>query len=158
MEKNILTNGEFEEKISVFGNRNLIINNQLLEENRQKLNEEKKYNFNKEIIEFKDSIFIKQRLRTRTLSRRKARTMNNLFDKKSEKIKKDTGTIKTFGRFPTKDYNTESEIRNKFIKEFSNVHFLKKNSELSFDEAQLIDKKINKNDNEFGYPDKYIML
>ena len=102
--KNILNNREFNEKLSVFGNRNLIINNQLLEENRRKINDEKKYNFNKEIIEYKDGIFLKARLRTRTLSRRKARTKDNLFDKKSDK-KNEAETVKTFGRFPTKNYN-----------------------------------------------------
>ena len=146
--KNLLNNREFEEKISVFGNRNLIINNQLLEENRKLINNEKKNNFFKEIIEYRDSIFIKSRLRTRTLSRRKARTMNNLFDKKSEKLKNEAETVKSFGRFPTKNYNKKNEIRDNFIKEFSNL--IKKDSGLSFDDAQLIDKKINKNDNELN--------
>lgn len=148
--KNNLNNREFDEKTSVFGNRNLIINNQLLEENRKILNDEKKYNFNKEIIEYRDSIFFKSRLRTRTLSRRKARTMNNLFDKKNDKIKKDAETIKTFGRFPTKNYNKKNEIRDNFIKEFSNINIVKKDSGLSFDDTKLIDKKINKNDNELN--------
>ena len=148
--KNILNNREFEEKISVFGNRNLIINNQVLEENRRIMNNEKKYNFNKEIIEYRDSIFFKAKLRTRTLSRRKARTMNTLFDKKSEKVKNEAETIKIFGRFPTRDYNKRNEIRDNFIKEFSNINILKKDSGLSFDETNLIDKKINKNDNELN--------
>ena len=148
--KNILNNREFNEKVSVFGNRNLIINNQLLEENRKRINDEKKYNFNKEIIEYRDSIFFKSRLRTRTLSRRKARTMNNLFDKKTEKLKNKLESVKTFGRFPTKNYNKKNDIRDNFIKEFSNLNIIKKDSGLSFDEAQLIDKKINKNDNELN--------
>ena len=147
--KNILNNREFNEKLSVFGNRNLIINNQLLEENRRKINDEKKYNFNKEIIEYKDGIFFKSRLRTRTLSRRKARTKDNLFDKKSDK-KNEAETVKTFGRFPTKNYNKKNEIRDNFIKEFANFNFIKKDSVLSFEDAQLIEKKINKNDNELN--------
>jgi hypothetical protein len=149
--KNNSNNTETEEKKS-FGlgmNKNLIINNQLLEESRKKQNKEKQYNFGKEIIEYKDFKFL-VKSRSRALSRRRPKTQLKLGDVKPSEDK--DKVLKKFSSFFSKnDFNMKSKLRENFLNDSIFENDNKKNSAKSFKEVQfLINNKINKNDNELN--------
>jgi len=130
-------------------NKNLIINNQLLEENRKIQNREQQYNFEKEIIEYKDFKFL-LKMRPRALSRKRPKTELKLGDDKSGENK--DAVLKKFSSYFSKnDFNIKSKIRDKFLNDSMSLKENKKNSAKSFREVQfLINNKINKNDNELN--------
>lgn len=121
--------------VNTRGNRNLILNNQLFEENKRISIIETKNIFNREIIIYKDNKYlVKSRPRNQTRKRPKV------------SISKQFGLdapLKTFNRYHTKgDYKVKSNIRDNFLRNSS--------SEISFNEADILAKKTKKKDNEIN--------
>ena len=123
-------------RINKRGNRNLILNNQLLEDNKRISIIETKNVFNREIIIYKDNKNqVKSRPRNQTRKRPKVYNIGKEFDLEAP--------LKTFNRYHTKgDYNVKSNIRDNFLRDSS--------GEISFNEAEILAKKSNKNDNEIN--------
>ena len=127
-------------------NRNIIINNQVIEKNRKINNEENKVSFEKEIIIYKDYKFI-PKIRPRNLSRKRPKTINKLI---KTKLNVDN-TLKLFCRFKTKgDYNINSKLRDNFLRDSFISNKSRRNGRVSFDEAGIKKDKGNKNDNELN--------
>lgn len=149
--KNNSNNTEKEEKNS-FGlsmNKNLIINNQFLEENRKIQSKEQQYNFEKEILEYKDFKFL-VKSRSRALSRRRPKTELKLGGDKSGEDR-DKVMKKFSSYFSKNDFTIKSKIRDNFLDDSEFLNDNKKNSAKSFKEVQfLINNKINRNDNELN--------
>ena len=149
--KNNSNNTENEEKNS-FGlsmNKNLIINNQFLEENRKIQSKEQQYNFEKEILEYKDFKFL-VKSRSRALSRRRPKTELKLGGDKSGEDR-DKVMKKFSSYFSKNDFTIKSKIRDNFLDDSEFLNDNKKNSAKSFKEVQfLINNKINRNDNELN--------
>lgn len=149
--KNNSNNTEKEEKNS-FGlsmNKNLIINNQFLEENRKIQSKEQQYNFEKEILEYKDFKFL-IKSRSRALSRRRPKTELKLGGDKSGEDR-DKVMKKFSSYFSKNDFTIKSKIRDNFLDDSEFLNDNKKNSAKSFKEVQfLINNKINRNDNELN--------
>ena len=117
-------------------NRNLIFNNQLFEDNKRISIIETENKFNREIIIFKDNKnLVKSRPRNQTRKRPKIYNIDKLFNLGSP--------LKTFNRYHTKgDYHVKNTIRDNFLRDSS--------EEISFNEAEILAKKSNKNDNEIN--------
>ena len=118
------------------GNRNLILNNQLFEKNKRISIIETKNVFNREIIIYKDNKYlVKSRPRNQTRKRPKVYNIEKEFDIEAP--------LKTFNRYHTKgDYHVKSNIRDNFMRDSS--------GEISFNEAEVLAKKSNKNVNEIN--------
>jgi len=121
-------------RINERGNRNLILNNQLFEDNKRISIIEAKNKFNREIIIFKDNKYLdKFSPRNQTRKRPKVHNIGKNFDLETP--------VKTFNRYHTKgDYNIKSNLRDNFMRNSS--------SEISFNEAEILAKKLNKNNND----------
>ena len=149
--KNNSNNKDSEEKNS-FGlsmNKNLLINNQLLEENRKIQIKEQQNKFGKEIIEYKDFKFL-LKSRPRALSRRRPKTELKLGNDKSGEDK-DINLKKYSSYFSKNDFTLKSRIRDNFLNDSMYLSDNKKHSAKSFKEVQfLINNKINKNDSELN--------
>ena len=119
------------------GNRNLILNNQLFEQNKRISFVENKAVFKREIIEYKEhKFFLKSRPRTQTRKRPKLNKMTKKFDLEV--------CIKTFNRNHTKgDENINSIIMRNFARDSIS-------SEISLNGAGILPERGNKNGNELN--------
>ena len=146
---NYLNMGENEDNTSVIrhgANRNLIINNQILENNRKILNLENKTSFDKEILVYKDFKLI-SRTRPRNHSRKRTKTINKLINQNFDFDIQ----INPYSRHQTKeDYNINSKLRDNFLRESIISTSTKKESKISFSEAKIMNEISNKNDNELN--------
>ena len=138
-------NNENASNIRYGANRNLIINSQMLEKNKKILNIGNKNTFDKEIINYKDTKKIT--IRPRNQSRKRPKISNKLIN---TNFNFDM-PIKTYNKIKTKgDYNINSKLRDNFLRESMVSTSTKKGSNISFNDAKILNEISNKNDNELN--------